>query len=133
MKDLYDKMLNIANKDIKQEIENAIKETKEEYKNLTTERTCHIYTSIIYEKLKEKQIPTKIVNTKELQIDYEHYFLLVTENKENKYLIDLTYNQFNPKKLETLKEKGYIKIDTKMLLEYLNQINESTNKKGKRK
>ena len=133
MKDIYDKMLNITNKDIKQEIENAINETKKEYENLTTERTCHIYTSIIYEKLKEKQIPTKIVNTKELQIDYEHYFLLVTENKENKYLIDLTYNQFNPNKLKTLKEKGYIKVDTKVLLEYLNQINESTNKKGKRK
>lgn len=133
MKNFYQKMLNITNRNISQEIENVIKETKEENKNLTTERTCHIYSSIIYEKLKEKNIITKILNTKDFQIDYEHYFVLVTETKEKIYIIDLTYDQFNPERLETLKEEGYIKANTKIILQYLNEINKQTTKKEKRK
>ena len=133
MKDFYQKMLNITNRNIRLEIENAIKETKEECKNLTTERTCHIYSSILYEKLKEKNIITRILNAKDFQIDYEHYFVLVTETKEKTYIIDLTYDQFNPERLETLKEEGYIKANTKIILQYLNEINKQTTKKEKRK
>ena len=49
MNNFYDKLLNIKGNNIEDEIQKAILETKHYYNELTTERTCFIYSSKIFE------------------------------------------------------------------------------------
>lgn len=119
---LYDRMLNINNKDI----ETAIKKIINKNKTIITnpEGMCMVSSNLIYNDLLEAHIPCKIINTKELGLGYEHEFI-ITKDKEVYYLIDITYSQFQNKGtlLNTeLLANSYIKIDNNTLVTYLNSI-----------
>ena len=123
MNDLYD-LINIKKIDKEEEIKNAIKEVKTSLEKLDTERTCMIYSSYIKESLSKKNIVARIIDTKDLGIDYSHHFCMVPKNKNEYYLIDLTFNQFGQHYLfDDLYEKGYMLIDNNILAEYLEIFN----------
>jgi hypothetical protein len=50
-----------------------------------------VASNIIYNFLLDQHILARIINTKELGIEYEHEAVIV-KNKDNYYLIDFTYN-----------------------------------------
>lgn len=116
-------MLNIKNQDIKQIIEDSIKETQELLKGLDYNQTCLIYSSLLFEILRRKNILVHIINTKDLGY-YEHQFLLVYDGI-NYYLIDLTYKQFNNKYLNNLLANNYTLIDDFNFNKYLQIITNS--------
>ena len=125
--DLYDKMLNINNLDIEEEIKLTISDVKKELSELTTDQTCKIYSSMIYEKLKEKGILSKLIDTENFGNDFSHMFVIALDNND-KYLIDLTYEQFKEKeKLNDLLTNGYIKIDDETFKDYLEIVLKSKN------
>lgn len=92
MKNIYDYINILGNKEEK--IKEVILKCKRDL-NLTTDRTCKIYSSYISNYLSEKHIVNKIINTKNLNLGYEHEFVLVPIDSNNYYLVDLTYSQFN--------------------------------------
>ncbi len=116
-------ILNIKNQDIKQIIEDSIKETQELLKGLDYNQTCLIYSSLLFEILRRKNILVHIINTKDLGY-YEHQFLLVYDGI-NYYLIDLTYKQFNNKYLNNLLANNYTLIDDFNFNKYLQIITNS--------
>ena len=120
--DLYNKMLNIKNLNIKKEIEESISKTKQELDNLTENQTCKIYSSKVYEKLTEKGIIARLIDTKDFGNYYSHMFVIATLGKDN-YLIDLTYKQFNEEeKLPSLLNNGYILLNEDIFKEYLGVV-----------
>ena len=116
-------ILNIKNQDIKQIIEDSIKETQELLKGLDYNQTCLIYSSLLFEILRRKNILVHIINRKDLGY-YEHQFLLVYDGI-NYYLIDLTYKQFNNKYLNNLLANNYTLIDDFNFNKYLQIITNS--------
>lgn len=125
---LYDKITNIREIDKTKVIEDAIKEVKNEYKKLTTKRTCVIYSSLVYILLNQRHIPTRIINTRDLGFNFEHQFCLVPYQNKEYYLIDLTYNQFNNTNFNNLLQNGYIIINDLDFNKYLNIITNEENK-----
>lgn len=73
---LFERMQNIGNKDYEKEIQEAIKEVREELKNLTIERMCKVYNSYLCDKLVKKHIVAHLINTLDLGLSYEHIFVL---------------------------------------------------------
>lgn len=69
--------------------------------NPTLDRVCKVVSTNINDRLKELNIDSKIINTKELYDMYEHQFILSSfidlDNNINYYLIDPTYSQFKDK------------------------------------
>ena len=111
MKDLYD-LVNLSNIPLEKRIQLSIYETKKELQELTTERTCKLYSRYLFSNLTKNHIVSKIISTKDLGAEYDHFFNLVPINTLEYYLIDLTYPQFqNNKVFKELYEKGYEKID----------------------
>ncbi len=117
-------ILNIANIDYEETIKQVIKEVKEEYKDLTIFLSCKIFSSLVSEKLRERHVITRLISTKDLGCNYDHWFSLV-KDKEDYYVIDLTYRQFFKEIDERFKEldmDGYQKVDETMLHSYINSI-----------
>ena len=130
--DLYNMLSNISNIDIETEIKNAITKIKKEYNNLTTDRTCFIYSSLIYEELSKKHILTKIISTKDFNMEYEHRFILIPYQQDNYFLIDLTYQQFFnkvPTYFQSLIENGYQLVTKDDIKFYIDLIINATSKK----
>lgn len=110
MKDLYD-LVNLSNIPLEKRIQLSISETKKELSDLTTERTCKLYSRYLFSNLTKNHIVSKIVSTNDLGAEYDHFFNLVPINTLEYYLIDLTYPQFqNDKVFKELYEKGYEKV-----------------------
>ena len=120
--ELYDKIQNIYNINKENEIIKVIAEAKSEYQNLTTKRTCVIYSSLIAILLSQKHISVRIINTKDLGMSFEHQFCLVPD--QNKYyLIDLTFEQFNTKgAFPNLLTNGYMLINNTDFNNYLSIV-----------
>ena len=91
---LYDRMLNITNLDKESIIRKAIENTKSDLTNLDYERMCLVYSSYLYENLKDMSCLAYIIDTNDLGFDYKHRFILVPVDDSNYYLADLTYKQF---------------------------------------
>ena len=111
---------NIRNIDYLTMIPNIIEQTKDDYKGLTTEQTCIIYSNILSEKLSNNHIPHKIIDTEDLGSTYKHEFVLIPYN-ESYILCDLTYTQFydvRPEFMDLL-NKGYQVINDGLLNDYL--------------
>lgn len=90
----FNKMFESYKKSAEDKIKDAINETKEELGDLTTDRTCMIYSSYLYNNLKKKMLSASIMDTKEdFNMDYRHRFVTV-KDKDGTYLIDLTFSQF---------------------------------------
>ena len=121
---LYDRMLNIANIDKESIIKQAINKTKSDLANLDYERMCLVYSSYLYENLKELSCLAYIVDTDDLGFDYKHRFVLVPVDDSNYYLADLTYKQFGKDDdiLSKLSSDGYEKIDNDKYCYYLSKV-----------
>lgn len=121
---LYDRMLNIANIDKESIIKQAIKKTKSDLTNLDYERMCLVYSSYLYENLKDMSCLAYIVDTNDLGFDYKHRFVLVPVDDSNYYLADLTYKQFvkDDDILSKLYNDGYEKIDNDKYNYYLHKV-----------
>lgn len=114
-------LTNITKINYEEEIKKAIEKVNNKYKNLTKEQTCFLYSSFIYEELKNKHIISRIISTKDLGIDYEHRFVLVKEI-DKYFIIDLTYNQFFnkiPDKFYELSNNGYQVVSKGQIKEYI--------------
>ncbi len=121
---LYDRMLNIANLNKESIIKQAINKTKSDLANLDYERMCLVYSSYLYENLKELSCLAYIVDTDDLGFDYKHRFVLVPVDDSNYYLADLTYKQFGKDDdiLSKLSSDGYEKIDNEKYNYYLSKV-----------
>ena len=121
---LYDRMLNIANIDKESIIRKAIENSKRDLDGLDYERMCLVYSSYLYENLKELSCLAYIIDTNDLGFDYKHRFVLVPVDDSNYYLADLTYKQFGKKDevLNKLYNDGYEKIDNDKYNYYLNKV-----------
>lgn len=126
MESLYD-LLNINNTNIEEEIKNIISEAKIKSNNLTTIRTCKIYSSLISELLNKKHIINRIVDTSDKDMKYSHQFVIVPKNKDYSFIIDLTLNQFEYNELyNTMYENGYMLMNDEDLNHYLDYIEFNT-------
>lgn len=121
---LYDRMLNIANIDKESIIRKAIENTKRDLDGLDYERMCLVYSSYLYENLKELSCLAYIIDTNDLGFDYKHRFVLVPVDDSNYYLADLTYKQFvkEDEVLSKLYNDGYEKIDNDKYNYYLSKV-----------
>ena len=126
---LYDRMLNIANIDKESIIKQAIKKTESDLTNLDYERMCLVYSSYLYENLKDMSCLAYIVDTNDLGFSYKHRFVLVPVDNSNYYLADLTYKQFvkEDDMLRKLYNDGYEMIDNDKYNYYLHKVT-GTNK-----
>lgn len=123
MLNVYD-LLNLDGKNIEDKIISAIDEVKKELGDLETERTCMIYSGHLYNKLREKHVVCRLIDTTDLGVNYRHQFLLVSENRDSYYLVDLTYEQFGDDEfLKELLEKGYEKVDSLKWAYYMSKFN----------
>ena len=116
--DLYHKMLNITGNSPELSVEMAISETKDALKYLNYERMCLVYSSYLYNFLLKKHLLVRIIDTLDLGLTYQHYFLLI-KTTENYYLCDLTFPQFNSPELASLNNHGYISCDAEIFNRYL--------------
>lgn len=118
---LYDMIKNISNRNNEEELKKAIIKVKQELNGLTEERMCKIYSSYLLNELRNNHISARLINTRDLNLDYEHYFVLVPRNEEGYYLVDLTFSQFNEKEeqLNSLLKDGYQYMDDNILMYYL--------------
>lgn len=108
MKDLYE-YINIL--PLEKRIELSIAETRKVLNGIDIKGACATYSRHLFSYLKKNSIMSRIINTKDLGADYEHFFVLVPINTLEYYLMDLTYPQFeNDKVFKELYEKGYEKV-----------------------
>ena len=121
---LYDRMLNIANIDKESIIRKAIENTKSDLDGLDYERMCLVYSSYLYENLKDMSCLAYIVDTNDLGFDYKHRFVLVPSDDRTYYLADLTYKQFVKEDdiLSKLYNEGYELIDNDKYNYYLSKV-----------
>lgn len=112
-------IINIKKDNIEEKIEDAIEDTKEELNDLTTERTCLIYSDYLSRNLYDKHVANKIVSTTKYNYPYNHQFNIVPKNEDEFYLIDLTYSQFQSDKFDELEEKGYMLLKNNQYEDYL--------------
>lgn len=117
-------LLNIKGIDIEMVIQESISETKEKLQGLDYFQTCKIYSSVLFDILKYKNVLVHIINTKDFGPFYEHQFLLVYDGN-NYFLIDLNYAQFQDEHLNNLSEKGYTVISQSSFDYYLKVITKS--------
>lgn len=117
-------LFNIRGNDIEKCIKDAISITSSYYKDLTREATCYIYSSMIFECLKEKGVTARIVDTSSFGDFYSHRFVLVPCTSDSYYLVDLTYEQFikDDKYIKKLYDDGYVLLTDDLFKEYLSVI-----------
>lgn len=111
-------ILNIDGKSIPDKIEDAIENVRKQLPNLTTERTCIIYSEYMKKELDKLHTINRIIRTKELDYPYNHHFNIVID-KNSYYIVDLTYKQFqNPEFLDLI-FKGYQEMSENDVKKYL--------------
>lgn len=125
--DLYERMRNISGKSNEEELKKCISSVKSQVNNLTEERTCKIYNGLLYKELIDNHVPCRLMNTKDIDMDYEHVYVLVLDDIDGYLLADLTFSQFNNKNEEfnDLLENGYQHVNNKMLDDYLDIMADS--------
>ena len=126
-------LLNLSERDIESLIIESIAETKKNLQGLTTERTCKIYSDEVRACLRKRHLASQKVDTEYLGYPYSHVFNLVKIDDSEDFLIDLTFKQFNSNEFNLLSTKGYIKVDTLSLLEYLEIVGNPFEKDNKSK
>lgn len=75
--DLFERITNIQGLNLAEEIKMTIKKVKEKVPNLVEERMCKVYNGLLLNELLHSHIPVRLVNTLDLGINYEHFFLLI--------------------------------------------------------
>lgn len=127
--ELYNMLKNIYGKNNEEELKKTISIVKKELSNLTEERMCKVYNGYLLKKLNKNHVPSRLINTIDLGLNYEHIFVLVPKNDSGYFLADLTFSQFNinVKELNELLNNGYQEITDQTLNLYLNIV-EKNNK-----
>ena len=122
--DLNELMKNVYGKDNEVELQKAITQVRNQFSNLTEDSTCMIYSSLLFDTLRENHIPARLINTNDLGYQYEHYFILVPSNKEGYMLSDLTFSQFGDydANFSDLLIAGYQKMSDDELKKYLLKV-----------
>ncbi len=122
--ELYDMLKNITGKNNEEELSKAIATVQKRLNGLTEERMCRIYSSFLLDELHKNSTPAHLINTLDLNMNYEHYFIMVPDNNIGYYLADLTFSQFQKenKEFEQLMINGYQKIEDKELNDYLSIV-----------
>lgn len=122
--ELYDLMKNISLKNNEEELVKSIAIVEQKLKKLTEERMCKVYSSYLLRELLKHHVPSRLINTLDLGLDYEHVFVLVPKNEGGYFLADLTFSQFNSKNdmFRKLSTDGYQLINDIDLNCYLNII-----------
>ncbi len=117
-------MVNIMNVDVEKAIQDSIEETFKDLDGLVQMRTCKIYSSYVYRHLKDKHVMCKLIDTvNDFGMDYQHFFVVVPKDFENRYVVDLTYRQFGEDKaFLSMYEGGYQLFNDFMYELYLNRI-----------
>lgn len=126
--DLFNKMKNIRGLNNEDELVRAISNVKNKLAGLTEERMCKVYSSYLLNELNNCHIPARLVNTLDLGLNYEHYFVLVSKNESERYfLTDLTFSQFknNSDLFKSLLDTGYQSIDNDILNCYLRIVSQN--------
>lgn len=126
-----EELIHINKNNIEDSIKRAIDKTKDELYGLTTQSTCMIYSSYLSRNLYNEHIPNKLETTTKYKYPYHHQFNIVQKNKDEFYLIDLTYTQFQSTKFYELLQKGYILINSEEYLEYLEVVGNVKEEKEK--
>ena len=121
-------LINLFNGNIEDKIKEAINKTKIELSDLTTDRTCIIYTNYLYKNLKDVHVLAHIICTADIGLDYFHQFIMVPASKNQYYIADLTYSQFGEEEyLKGLYENGYQKLNGEEFDIYMNKISGTDN------
>lgn len=124
--ELYDMIRNISGKNNEDELVKAISCVRKKLENLDEERMCRIYSSCLLNELLKRHVPSRLINTSDLGLDYEHEFVLVAKSEESGgyFIADLTFSQFSSQSDYFIKllECGYQSIDYNDLVSYLNII-----------
>lgn len=115
---------NILGLDKEEVIIDVINSIKNELKDLTTDRTCKIYSDYVSSYLRSKYILNRNIDTGEFGCDYSHKFCLVPK-EEDYYLIDLTYSQFNNLEFLDLLIDGYMIVNKEELKRYIEIVGKS--------
>ena len=89
---------------------------------LDVEQMCRVYSGHLHEKLRNRHVMCRLVDTSDFGVNYSHQFILVKDNS-NYYLSDLTVKQFgNDEYLTELLENGYDKFDSLKWAYYLSKF-----------
>lgn len=119
--EIFKMMQNIRGVNAEEEIKNAIYTVKNELFGLTENQTCVIYSSHVFDELKQRHLNVRLINTLDLGLNFEHYFVLVSS--EGKYfIVDLTYSQFSNSNFNEILVNGYMMVDNNKLNKYLSLI-----------
>ena len=120
LENLYD-LLNIAgNKEEK--IKESIHKARYDLRNVVENQRCKIYSSYLSDILTQNHIVNKIIKTGEFS-NYDHHFILIPNDSNTHYLLDLTYSQFNNSEyFEELLSDGYTKVNDAMIMIYLSIV-----------
>ena len=123
MDNLYD-ILNIKKNNVEMIIQEAIKLTRSELVNLVNERTCLIYTSYLYQNLRDQNILCYIVDTMEdLEKEFQHRFIVIPKDIESNYILDLTINQFGSNQLfKEMESFGYQLLNREQYALYIEYV-----------
>ena len=123
MKKLYD-LVNIKGQDLESVIKDVRKKVSFALPDLDKSQTCLIYSSYVYYYLTDQNVLCYFVNTNEdYDTDYEHYFVYVPYDENNRYVIDLTYSQFGEdEKFSDMYKNGYMLLSKEKYQDYLHKI-----------
>ena len=119
-------LLNIRNINIEDTIKEVISSCKLELNGLTTNQTCKIWSSYIYEELRKRHVLVELLSTEDIEDAYIHYFNAIPYNC-NYYVIDLTFKQFNSNELNYLSNNGYQLLNKEEQNKYLNIVAQKKN------
>ena len=124
--ELYDMIRNISGKNNEEELIKSISSVREQLNNLDEERMCRVYSGFLLQELLKRHIPSRLIRTSDLGLDYEHEFVLVAKSETDGgyFLADLTFSQFKSQSdyFNKLLKDGYQSIDSNDLINYLNIV-----------
>lgn len=120
----YDLLKNVYGKNNEEQLRKSISAVKEQLSILDEDRMCKVYSNFLSKELSNNHVPSRIINTLDLDAEYEHHFILVPTNTEGYFLADMTFSQFSPKEdeLPQLLENGYQLINDETFNKYLNIV-----------
>ena len=84
-----EQLLNLSGGKVEDKLKDSITEVKEELSGLDVEQMCRVYSGHLHEKLRNRHVMCRLVDTSDFGVDYSHQFILVKDNS-NYYLSDLT-------------------------------------------
>jgi len=120
--ELYDLIKNIRGNNNEDILKEKINTVRNRLDGLNEKNKCKIYSAALYDELKRKHIPCRVISTLDLGAIYDHYFVLVPNNTKGYYIADLTFSQFNKDDFSELLNNGYLYMDDKLFNKYIHIV-----------